>query len=332
MPMIALRAPYPIDEHLLHLTASIGIVTYPDDGADPDVLLKNADIAMYHAKNSGRNNYQFFKTDMSLRVVERQAIEGALRHAAQRQELLLFYQPQMNLLTGAIMGMEALIRWRHVERGLVSPAQFIRIAEECGLIIPIGRWVLREACSQARAWQEAGFPEMRIAINVSAVELRSQDFVSELRAILAATGLAARLLELELTESFLVQDSKMIAAVLQEVRQMGVRLALDDFGTGYSSLSYLKRLPIDTVKIDQSFVHDLVTDGADASIVRAIIGMGKSLQMQVVAEGVETREQLEFLQQHGCSGGQGFYFGHPASGKDWTETLERAGPGTQHWR
>jgi diguanylate cyclase (GGDEF)-like protein/PAS domain S-box-containing protein len=322
--LLALRLPHLIDEHVLHLTASIGIVRYPEDGTDAGALLKNADLAMYHAKNSGRNNYQFFKADMCLRVVERQTIESALRNAIERHELQLFYQPQMDLLTGAISGVEALIRWRHFEHGTVSAAQLISIAEECGLIVPIGRWVLREACSQGRAWQKAGFPAMCIAINVSAVELCAKDFVSEVRSVLAETGLAASLLEFELTESFLVQDSRLNAVVLQELKQMGVRLALDDFGTGYSSLSYLKRLPIDTIKIDQSFVQDLGTDRADASIVCAIIDIGRSLEMKVIAEGVETREQLEFLQQHGCPSGQGFYFGQPAPRENFTDTLIRA--------
>ena len=224
---------------------------------------------------------------------------------------MLHYQPKMNLETGAIIGVEALIRWRHPQRGLVPPAQFMPIAEECGFIVPIGRWVLREACRQARAWQDAGLPPMRIAVNISAVELRAKDFVAGVRAILAETGLEPRYLELELTETFLMQDSKSTAAVLQALKDMGVQLALDDFGTGYSSLSYLKRFPIDTLKIDQSFVRDLTTDADDASIVSAVISMGKSLHMRVVAEGVETREQLAFLQEQSCPEGQGYYFSQP---------------------
>jgi EAL domain-containing protein (putative c-di-GMP-specific phosphodiesterase class I) len=227
----------------------------------------------------------------------------------------------MNLDTGSIIGVEALIRWRHPTRGLVSPAQFIPVAEECGFIVTIGRWVLREACCQARKWQKEGLPAMRIAINISAVELRAKGFVAYVRQILTETGLEARYLELELTETFLMQDSRSTAAVLRELKDMGIHLALDDFGTGYSSLSYVKRFPIDTLKIDQSFVRDLATDADDASIVSAVISMGKSLHMCVVAEGVETQEQLEFLREHGCPFGQGFYFSPPVGAKEFTQLL-----------
>jgi diguanylate cyclase (GGDEF)-like protein/PAS domain S-box-containing protein len=319
--LLALAAPHRIDQHELHLTASIGIVTYPDDGMDADTLMKNADFAMYHAKDFGRNNFQFFKADMNVRAIERQSLENGLRHALERHEFVLYYQPKMNLDTGSIIGVEALIRWRHPTRGLVSPAQFIPVAEECGFIVTIGRWVLREACCQARKWQKEGLPAMRIAINISAVELRAKGFVAYVRQILTETGLEARYLELELTETFLMQDSRSTAAVLRELKDMGIHLALDDFGTGYSSLSYVKRFPIDTLKIDQSFVRDLATDADDASIVSAVISMGKSLHMRVVAEGVETQEQLEFLREHGCPFGQGFYFSPPVGAKEFTQLL-----------
>jgi diguanylate cyclase (GGDEF)-like protein/PAS domain S-box-containing protein len=319
--LLALRTPHRIDQHEVHLTVSIGIVTYPDDGTDAETLVRNADFAMYHAKNSGRNNYQFFKPDMNLRAVERQSLENGLRDAMERQEFVLHYQPKMNLKTGAIIGVEALIRWHHPQRGLVPPAQFIPIAEECGFIVPIGRWVLREACHQARAWQDAGLRPMRIAVNVSAVELRAKDFVSGVRAILTESGLEPRYLELELTETFLMQDSKSTAAVLQALKGMGVQLALDDFGTGYSSLSYLKRFPIDTLKIDRSFVRDLTTDADDASIVSAVISMGRSLHMGVVAEGVETREQLAVLQEQSCPEGQGYYFSRPMVAEEVAKLL-----------
>jgi diguanylate cyclase (GGDEF)-like protein/PAS domain S-box-containing protein len=321
---VALGAPHKIDHHALYLTVSIGVVTYPDDGGDGETLLKNADFAMYHAKDNGRNGYQFFMPDMNLRAVERQALENGLRHAIERQELVLHYQPQTILASGAVIGAEALIRWHHPQRGLVPPALFIPVAEECGLIVPIGQWVLREACRQARAWCEAGMAPMRIAINLSTVELRDRDFVAGVRAILAETGLEPRHLELELTETFLLQDSKPTATVLQALKDMGVRLALDDFGTGYSSLSFLKRSPIDTLKIDQSFVRNLTTDADDASIVSAVISMGRSLQLRVVAEGVETREQLAFLQQQGCLEGQGNLFGSPMEGSEFTEFLRRS--------
>jgi diguanylate cyclase (GGDEF)-like protein len=317
----ALSAPYLIDQHDLRLTVSIGIVTYPGDGTDAETLLQNADFAMYHAKDSGRNNYQFFSPEMNVLAVDRQSLENDLHHAIERQEFVLHYQPKMNLKTGAIIGVEALIRWRHPQRGLVPPSQFIPIAEECGFIVPIGRWVLREACGQARAWQDAGLEPMRIAINISAVELRAKDFVEGVRAILMATGLEARYLELELTETFLMQDSKSTTQVLQALKDMGVQIALDDFGTGYSSLSYLKRFPIDTLKIDRSFVRDLTTDADDASIVSAVISMGESLHMRVVAEGVETQEQLAFLQAQRCPYGQGFYFSKPMEAEECVEVL-----------
>ena len=321
---LALSAPHHIDGHDLHVTASIGIVTYPADGTDAETLLQNADFAMYHAKDSGRNNYQFFKSDMTVRAIERQSVEDGLRHAMERQEFVLHYQPKMNLKTGAIVGVEALIRWRHPQRGLVPPAQFIPIAEECVFIVPIGRWVLREACRQARAWQDAGLPRMRIAINISAVELRAKDFVAGVRAILTETGLEPRYLELELTETFLMQDSDSTADVLHALKDVGVQLALDDFGTGYSSLSYLRRFPIDTLKIDRSFVRDLTTDADDASIVSAVISMGNSLHMRVVAEGVETREQLAFLQAQSCPYGQGYYFSQPVVAGECTQLLARS--------
>jgi diguanylate cyclase (GGDEF)-like protein/PAS domain S-box-containing protein len=309
--LLALSKPYCIDEHDLYMTASIGIVAYPDDGADADTLVKNADVAMYHAKNSGRGNYQFFKPEMHTRSIERHSIESGLRSAIERQELALLYQPRVTLETGATVGVEALVRWHHPKRGLLCPANFIPIAEECGIIDRVGHWVLREACRQAKVWQDAGLPPMRIAVNMSAVEMRAKGFVAGVRTILAETGLAPHILELELTESLLMQDSHCTAGILRALKGMGVHLALDDFGTGYSSLSYLKRFPIDTLKIDQSFVRDIATDNDAASIVRAIISMGDSLHLRVVAEGVETREQLVFLQEHGCHEGQGFYFSPP---------------------
>jgi diguanylate cyclase (GGDEF)-like protein/PAS domain S-box-containing protein len=318
----ALREPHCIDQHEVHITASIGVVTYPEDGADAETLLKNADFAMYHAKDCGRDNYQYFKADISARAGERQSIEADLRHAIERGEFLLYYQPKIDLATGEIIGAESLIRWRHPQHGLMPPGQFIDVAEDCGLIVPIGRWVLREACRQARAWQDAGLPMIRIAINVSAVELQAPDLVSSVLDVLADTGLEARHLELELTETFLMQEAGSTIAVLRELRNIGVHLALDDFGTGYSSLSYLQRFPIDTLKIDQSFVRDLASDADDANIVSAVIGMGNSLHMRVIAEGIETREQLEFLKQHGCPVGQGFYFSRPVPAAEFATLLQ----------
>jgi diguanylate cyclase (GGDEF)-like protein/PAS domain S-box-containing protein len=321
--LLELSTSHRIDQHDLHLTVSIGIVIFPDDGTEAENLMTNADFAMYHAKEKGRNNYQFFRSDMNVRAVERQSVEDGLRRAVERREFVLLYQPQMNLETGTIVGVEALIRWHHPQRGLMPPSQFIPIAEECGVIVSIGRWVLREACRQARAWQDAGLPSMRMAVNISAVELGAKDFVATVRAVLLETGLDPRYLELELTETFLMQDSKSTSAVLQALKAMGVQLALDDFGTGYSSLSYLRRFPIDTLKIDQSFVRDLTTDAEDASIVTAVISMGKSLHMRVVAEGVETPEQLAFLQEQQCPEGQGYHFGQPVTAAEFTRLLGR---------
>jgi diguanylate cyclase (GGDEF)-like protein/PAS domain S-box-containing protein len=309
--LAALSEVHRIDELELYVSASIGIVTCPEDGTSAEDLLKNADTAMYRAKDCGRNNYQFFKAEMNLHALERQSLEGDLRHALERREFVLHYQPKVNLRTRAITGVEALIRWRHPKRRLIRPSRFISIAEETGLIVPIGNWVLREGCRQAKAWQLAGLAPMNIAVNISAVELRADGFVAGVRDILAETGLAASHLELEITETFLMQDTASTGLVLQELKGMGLQLALDDFGTGYSSLSYLKRFPIDTLKIDHSFVLDLTTDAGDASIVSAVVNMGKSLRMRVVAEGVETHEQCAFLKEQHCPEAQGFYFHEP---------------------
>jgi diguanylate cyclase (GGDEF)-like protein/PAS domain S-box-containing protein len=316
-----IRSPYLIDNHELHVTASIGIVTYPGDGADAETLMKHADFAMYHAKESGRDNRQFFKSDLNLKALKRHSLENGLRYALEREELVLHYQPNVDLETGNIVGVEALIRWCHPEFGMVSPAEFIPVAEECGLMVPIGQWVVGQACHQAQAWQDIGLAPIRIAVNISAVELRSTGFSKAIIAILGETGLDPRFLEFELTETFLVQDSHATLAVLQDLKQLGVNLALDDFGTGYSSLNHLKRFPIDTLKIDRSFINTITSDPCDASIVAAVIGMGKNLQMRVVAEGVETQQQLAFLQDHECPIGQGHYFSQPLPGRDCTRLL-----------
>jgi diguanylate cyclase (GGDEF)-like protein/PAS domain S-box-containing protein len=320
----ALSAPHSVEHHDLNVTVSVGIAMYPDDGSDADSLMKHADFAMLHAKDSGRNNYQFFKPAMNVRALERQSLESGLRDALERRQFVLHYQPKMNLETGAIVGAEALIRWRHPDRGLVGPAQFIPVAEECGFIAPISRWVLREACLQARAWQQAGLPSMRIAINTSGLELRSKDYAASVRAILAEIGLEPRYLELELNETFLMQDLKSTATTLRALKDLGVQLTLDDFGTGLSSLSHLKRFPIDSLKIDQSFVRDLTIDPDDASIVSAAISMGKILNMLVVAEGVETREQFDFLRERRCPEAQGFYFSHPVVAGEFSQLLGRS--------
>jgi diguanylate cyclase (GGDEF)-like protein/PAS domain S-box-containing protein len=321
----SLDAPHRIGDHDLRLTASIGIATFPGDAADADTLLRNADFAMYQAKYSGRNNYQFFKPEMNVNATERQSVETDLRLAIDRQEFILNYQPKVNLETGAVVGVEALIRWQCPLRGLRPPAQFIPIAEESGLILPIGRWALDKACRQARAWQEAGLAPLSVAINVSAVELRAKDFLTNVRQTLEHSRLEPRYLEFELTETFMMQDWKSTAEILRALKDLGVRIALDDFGTGYSSLSYMKRFPIDALKIDQSFVRDMTTDADDASIVSAVINMGRSLHMGVVAEGIQTHDQLKFLQERQCPEGQGFYFGPPVPAPQLTALLNEGG-------
>jgi diguanylate cyclase (GGDEF)-like protein/PAS domain S-box-containing protein len=307
----AVAQSHSIDQHDLHVTASIGVSVYPADGLDADTLVKNADTAMYQAKENGRQSFQFFKPAMNARAVERQSIEEGLRRALERREFTLHYQPKIDLMTGAISGAEALIRWIHPTRGLISPADFIPVAEDCGLILPIGAWVLREACTQARTWMDAGLPVMSMAVNVSAMEFRDENFLDSLVAILGETGLDARSLELELTESVLMKHAASTALILQTLRERGMRVAIDDFGTGYSSLSYLRKFPVDAVKIDQSFVRQISTDGDDTTIVKAVIGMARGLKLRVIAEGVETPEQLAFLRAYRCDEAQGYYFSRP---------------------
>jgi len=319
--LAALVAPHRIDRHDLHISVSIGISIYPGDGQDAETLIKNADTAMYHAKENGRNNYKFFEPSMNARAVQRQSVEAGLRRALERQEFVLHYQPKINLHSGTIVGVEVLIRWQHPQRGLLLPAHFVPIAEECGLILPIGRWVLRTACLQAQAWLQAGLPPIIIAVNTSALEFRAKDFLEYIRTILAETGLNPACLELELTESVLMHDVEFSNAVLPAIADLGVMLAVDDFGTGYSSLSYLKQFPIDTLKIDQSFVNQITSSPDDATIVSAVIGMGKNLRLRVIAEGVETPEQYAFLLTQQCDVGQGYYFSHPMTAEAMTTLL-----------
>jgi diguanylate cyclase (GGDEF)-like protein/PAS domain S-box-containing protein len=319
--LFSISAACSIGGHDLHIDGSIGISIYPADGADAETLIRNADTAMYHAKQSGRNNFKFFKAEMNLKAVERQSLEGGLRRALERKEFMLHYQPKVKLTTEEITGVEALIRWQRPERGLVPPSQFIPVAEDCGLIHQIGRWVMHEACAQARAWQDAGLPPLPISVNVSAAEFRDKRFVEDVRTILAETGLAANYLELELTEGVLMEDAESTTLVLQELKAMGVHLAVDDFGTGYSSLSYLRQFPIDVLKVDQSFVRRITDDLDDSTIVSAIINMGKSLKYLVVAEGVETEEQRVYLQGQHCEEGQGYLFSRPLPGVEFARLL-----------
>jgi diguanylate cyclase (GGDEF)-like protein len=302
---------HPIDMHNLHVTTSIGMSIYPDDGADAETLIKNADTAMYQAKENGRQSYQFFEPAMNVRAVERQFIEEGLRRALERHEFALHYQPKIDLKTGEITGAEALIRWTHPTLGPISPARFIPVAEECGLILPIGAWVLREACNQARAWADAGLPTITMAVNASAIEFRDDRFLERVFAILGETGMDAKFLELELTEGALMRRADATATILQTLRESGVKIAVDDFGTGYSSLSYLTKFPVDALKIDQSFVRQISTAGDDTTIVKAVISMARSLELRVIAEGVETLGEVTFLRACQCDGAQGYFFSPP---------------------
>jgi diguanylate cyclase (GGDEF)-like protein/PAS domain S-box-containing protein len=303
--------PYAIDASFIYVTLSVGISIFPDDGDGVDRILQGADAAMYHAKAMGRNCYQFFKAEMNERVIERLAIEKGLRRALKEEEFILHYQPKVNLLTGMITGAEALLRWQDPENGLVYPAQFIKIAEETGLIVPIGQWVLREACRQIQDWLDDGIDAVPVAVNISAAEFRRSGFMESVLLILQETGVPPRYLQFELTESVLIDDFERSTATLNRLKSMGILLAIDDFGTGYSSLSYLKKLPVQTLKIDQSFVSDIATNPEDAAIVSAVIAMGRNLNQRVIAEGVETGEQFSFLQAQQCDEGQGFHFSQP---------------------
>jgi diguanylate cyclase (GGDEF)-like protein/PAS domain S-box-containing protein len=322
----AVAEAHSVDLHDLHVTTSIGVSVYPDDGQDAETLIKNADTAMYQAKENGRQSYQFFKSSMNVKAVERQSIEENLRRALEREEFAVHYQPKVNLKTGEIAGAEALIRWTHPTRGPVPPGQFIPVAEDCGLIIPIGKWVLREACKQARLWKDAGLPLGTMAVNVSAMEFRDDDFLDALFAILKETGLDTNCLELELTESVLMKRAESAASVLKTLRDSGVQVAVDDFGTGYSSLSYLRKFPIDALKIDQSFVRQITTAPGDTTIVTAVISMGRSLKLRVVAEGVETQEELDFLRTHQCDQAQGYLFSRPVLPQQFANLLKTGIP------
>jgi diguanylate cyclase (GGDEF)-like protein/PAS domain S-box-containing protein len=321
-------APYSIDSHDLHVSVSVGISIYPDDGADAEALIQNADNAMYHAKEHGSNNYRFFKEDMNVRAIRRQSLEASLRRALERNEFELHYQPKINLKSGEITGVEALLRWRHPEQGLIPPMEFIPIAESCGLIVPVGRWVLREACWQAKKWQGTALHPIRMAVNISSVEFRDKNFLSSLQTTLKETGLEPRHLELELTESVLMQHVESTALVLAELRAMGLHLAVDDFGTGYSSLSYLSQFPISSLKIDKSFVQRILSAHDNAPIISAVINMGRSLMQQVIAEGVETQEQVAFLQSRDCDEAQGYYFSPPMVAEQAAKFLKTGVSGT----
>ncbi len=308
--------PFILDGHEVFVTTSVGITIFPIDALDIDELLKNADTAMYRAKEYGKNNYQFYTADMNAKAVEHLIMESSLRHALERDEFVLHFQPQVDLHSREITGMEALLRWNHPDLGLLYPNQFMLLAEETGLIISIGEWVLKQACKQAVEWLGAGIPPLRIAVNLSALQFRKNDLVETIAGILDSVGLDPQFLELEITESFLMEDVDSAITKLQDLSALGVHLAIDDFGTGYSSLSYLKRFPLNTLKIDQSFIRDISTDSDDAAIAEAIIALAQSLHLRVMAEGVETEEQLNFLRTRGCDQVQGFLVCRPVPAAD----------------
>jgi diguanylate cyclase (GGDEF)-like protein/PAS domain S-box-containing protein len=309
--MDTMVAEFTLQGHSFNISCSLGISIFPEHGTDVETLMKNADAAMYCAKDSGRAKFRFFTEEMNAQVVERLTLESSLRQALGKKELFLMYQPQMDIATGRITGLEALLRWQHPELGLVPPDRFIRIAENSGLIMPIGKWVLRTACSQSRKWQDEGLPAVQMAVNVSAVQFRQEDFCELIRTVLHETGLAPKYLELEITEGLLLSNADVMFSVFQELKAMGLRLAIDDFGTGYSSLSYLKKFPVSKLKIDRSFVRDVAVNTDDAAITNAIISMAKSLNLKVIAEGVENEAQLSFLRAHQCDEIQGYYFSKP---------------------
>ena len=316
--------PHLIAGHELQLTASVGIALYPEDGQDAQSLIMRADTAMYYAKNTGRNRVGFYKADMEAPAIKRSSIESELRNALDKNELELFYQPTIDLETGVISGAEALMRWRHPERGIIPPDQFIPAAEASGLIVPMGRWALREACRQAKAWQDAGLPPIPIAVNVSALQFRTAGFLDDIKRFLAESALPPQYLELELTESALMVDSASTTSLLEVLKQSGIMLKVDDFGTGPSSLSYLQRCPVDVLKIDQSFVADIDMKFESAPLVRAVIAMGKSLGCRVVAEGVETKQQFAYLRAENCDEGQGYHFSPPVNAATFGRLLSNA--------
>jgi diguanylate cyclase (GGDEF)-like protein len=319
----SLRAPFAAGGRELYVTSSIGIAIFPDDGASPEELLRHADTAMYRAKDLGRNSYQLYNASMNAESFERLTMESHLRQALERQELRLNYQVKVDLVSNRTTGVEALLRWQNPALGAVSPAHFVPLAEANGLIVPIGNWVLQTACRQARDWLDSGLPEISIAVNFSPRQIHQHDLVASVSAALTASGLPAERLEIELTENLLMENIDEVAPKLHRLRDMGVRISIDDFGTGYSSLAYLKRLPIDTLKIDISFIRDVPEDSDDAEIVAAIIAMAHRLGLQVVAEGVERAEQVGFLRALGCDAIQGYLVGRPLSADNIGSLLNR---------
>jgi predicted signal transduction protein with EAL and GGDEF domain len=316
-----LAQPFKLNGHEVFISASIGAVVYPDNGLDPASLVRCADQAMYHAKNAGRNELRFYNKEMNAREADRLDIGTRLRAALEHQEFTLVYQPRVDLTTGRISGMEALLRWTHPERGPISPAEFVPVLEDTGLIIGVGEWVLRQVAQQVVQWQAMGLKVPGVAVNLSARQFASSEFDAQVRKVLTETGVSPSLLEFELTESMLMHDPAQAVATLEHFRTYGLRLSVDDFGTGYSSLSYLRRFPLDALKVDSAFVRDLATDADDMAIALAIISMAHSLKLKVVAEGVETIEQLDLLADAGCDEIQGFYFSQPVPAQQIEQML-----------
>jgi diguanylate cyclase (GGDEF)-like protein/PAS domain S-box-containing protein len=316
-----LEAPFMVEGHELYVTSSLGVSLYPDDGHDAQELLKSAGAALYRAKQAGGSNYQFYTADMNERALQRLALENQLRWALERKEFRVHYQPQVSINTGQITGMEALVRWQHPTHGLISPADFIPLAEDTGLIAPIGEWVLRTACAQTREWQARGFENLHVAVNLSPRQFQQPDLAMMVERTLHQTGLRPDSLELEVTESSVMKNAETAISTLRELKAMGIKIAVDDFGSGYSSLSYLKSLPIDVLKIDQSFIRDMTADPKDAAIVMAIIQLAHSLQLKVIAEGVEAEEQLHFLRLLRCDEMQGYLFCRPVAAADFEHVL-----------
>jgi EAL domain-containing protein (putative c-di-GMP-specific phosphodiesterase class I) len=312
-----------IDGNELRLTPSIGIAIFPEDGRDFDSLVKNADAAMYHAKNQGRNNYQFFTAGLNARMLEQLQLENALRRALDNNELMVHFQPQYNVRNGTLIGAEALLRWQHTELGMISPARFIPIAEDSGLIFSISDWVVKTTCEHIDHWQKQGFNVPPIAINISSTQFRQHDFARHIVDILGRCRIKPEQIELELTESILMQDIDIAIANMQQLRDIGFHLSIDDFGTGYSSLSYLKRFPIDKLKIDQSFVREIPGDNDSSAITGAIVSLAHSLQLKVIAEGVETQEQFDFLVSKNCDEVQGYFFSKPLAADAFSVKLDK---------
>ncbi len=307
----ALEDPLEIEDQEIYATASIGVTFFPTDATEVTGLIRNADVAMYRAKEDGRNKYHLFTADLNARAVERLSIETALRHALDREELFLCYQPKVNLQTGRVLGVEALVRWQHPHRGIVSPDEFVPVAEETGLIVPVGEWVLRQACEDALRWSRSGVEDVNVAVNLSARQFRQGDLLKTVDNIFCELSFDPNRLELEITESLLMDDTEASEVALYDLKAFGLSIYLDDFGTGYSSLAYLKKFPIDGLKIDRSFIRDIPGDVDDEAITRAIVALSQALRLKVVAEGVETRAQLDFLNLEGCDEVQGYLFSKP---------------------